>query len=703
MTGAHVALAGELSFGVSRRASAQIGARALLPSRASTRLGLRSVGESGAGGQSAPRVPSADERGRGWGHMRRASSFISSLSKSDASVATPSDPGGVLPTHHHRRMSASLGRPGRLRDPKVTKRRRALFRRLRACVSVVAVLVALRLVVLLATWYPGDETIRASSEGPLRLMFSRSGLSFGTLREVHFRSEVQIDAGDAAIRKTTQGYTVQGKISKRPRWTEDMNVTREAELGLAPPPSAGGDGRSCFFRVHRDALALTLLDDGVAIELALGESAANDVTIDQLRCVYFRAMSEESHRALRAASDFSAARVEAPVVVPDGASGRVLMMNSATTLDMLSEYHRTLLNHQAYAEDHHYGYVLALVKTSSLGGRSGKFAKHLATGAQLAQRFIPSRVDAGADWDAVCHMDLDAWYASWAPFSAYGDAWSRDKDLLFGDAGQIWLNTGLMCARPTRWAVAFFEGVVNAVFSGVAPEDAEGIAAERAAGRALVGDEERVGSDPGSNADFARGGIAAAAGTRYGFKRDQPAVWHALATAWARERGVPYRAQACDAWHRACNPDENPIECWHWCHWDALQRVPGWEGLSDVDRLLTRVQLAPRAGYGTAGAPPQMHRMCLRSCRSVLARGFMGACGMLTGGAQFCYPNDVDKMSLCDGVGCLGQMRDRGGAWIKHTGHQHWRDALPSCVPTTEEEAMREQRDHTALCRQERG
>ena len=75
---------------------------------------------------------------------------------------------------------------------------------------------------------------------------------------------------------------------------------------------------------------------------------------------------------------------------------------------------------------------------------------------------------------------------------------------------------------------------------------------------------------------------------------------------------------------------------------------------------------------------------------------------MLTGGAQFCYPSDVDKMSLCDGVGCLGQMRDRGGAWIKHTGHQHWRDALPSCVPTTEEEATREQQDHTALCREER-
>ena len=50
---------------------------------------------------------------------------------------------------------------------------------------------------------------------------------------------------------------------------------------------------------------------------------------------------------------------------------------------------------------------------------------------------------------------------------------------------------------------------------------------------------------------------------------------------WAVEDGVPYKAAACEAWHRACNPDENPIECWHWCHWDALQRTPGSVGSAD--------------------------------------------------------------------------------------------------------------------------
>jgi hypothetical protein len=80
--------------------------------------------------------------------------------------------------------------------------------------------------------------------------------------------------------------------------------------------------------------------------------------------------------------------------------------------------------------------------------------------------------------------------------------------------------------------------------------------------------------------------------------------------------------------------------------------------------------------------------MCLRSCASVLRRFFMGVCGALTGGSARCFPADVDKMSLCDGAGCLAQMASGGGGWIKHTGHQHWRDTLPSCVPVTREESL---------------
>ena len=86
--------------------------------------------------------------------------------------------------------------------------------------------------------------------------------------------------------------------------------------------------------------------------------------------------------------------------------------------------------------------------------------------------------------------------------------------------------------------VAFFEGVVNAVFSGVAPEDAEGIAAERAAGRALVGYGKHRDDDDDDGGVFkTRVKNAGAPGTRYGFKRDQPAVWHVLATAGRASAG----------------------------------------------------------------------------------------------------------------------------------------------------------------------
>jgi hypothetical protein len=40
----------------------------------------------------------------------------------------------------------------------------------------------------------------------------------------------------------------------------------------------------------------------------------------------------------------------------------------------------------------------------------------------------------------------------------------------------------------------------------------------------------------------------------------------------------------------------------------------------------------------------------------------------------------------------------KGGGWIKHTGHQHWRDTLPSCVPVTEDEVARERADPKKAC-----
>ena len=101
----------------------------------------------------------------------------------------------------------------------------------------------LRAVAYLASWYPGDETIRASSESFLRLMFSRSGVSFGTTKSFAFAREVTIDAGDA-IKTTREAAVVQGEIARVPRWRagEDVNVTRHALVPKhdkvdAPPPS----------------------------------------------------------------------------------------------------------------------------------------------------------------------------------------------------------------------------------------------------------------------------------------------------------------------------------------------------------------------------------------------------------------------------------------------------------------------------------
>ena len=109
----------------------------------------------------------------------------------------------------------------------------------------------LRAVAYLASWYPGDETIRASSESFLRLMFSRSGVSFGTTKSFAFAREVTIDAGDA-IKTTREAAVVQGEIARVPRWRagEDVNVTRHAELEWRDRRADG-----CFFRVHSDAPA----------------------------------------------------------------------------------------------------------------------------------------------------------------------------------------------------------------------------------------------------------------------------------------------------------------------------------------------------------------------------------------------------------------------------------------------------------------
>lgn len=476
----------------------------------------------------------------------------------------------------------------------------------------------------LKTFYPGDQTVRNASESFARLMFSRSGFSFGTMYAKQFKHQVKIDASDSAIAVTKKEFTVQGKIPDKPEWTHDE--TLDALI-------AEDAGKKCFFYVEFDEPVLVLYDNGDELRHNL-ETGGLSVDIGQMRCTYYNGVHKPS--AGKSMEDSAWRLVEDPVT-----GGKIVIMSTATTLGMLSAYHRTLVNHQAYAAEHGYGSILSLVSKDTLKGRSGKFAKHIALGVQVKK----------GEYDMSCHVDLDAWFASWDPLSKYSKHWPKSKSLFFGDTGQVWLNSGLMCARSNAWSSSFFERVINAVY------------------------DEGVGRDQKP--------------AKFGFKRDQPAVWHVLASEWVGSAAVPYLGEQCSMWSE-CNPDANPIECWHWCFWDALQRIPGWKGLHDVNKL-------PNVYLDSQHNHPQMHRMCLRSCHSVLNRGKMSLCSAITG-MQMCFPKDVDKMSLCDGKGCLKQLTSSGGAWLKHTGHQHWRDILPTCIPRSAAEARKEKRSNFALC-----
>jgi hypothetical protein len=375
---------------------------------------------------------------------------------------------------------------------------------------------------------------------------------------------------------------------------------------------------------------------------------ASDALAD-LACTLFTFVSAPP--AGTDASRLSAADVAAwawPLAPRGGGAGRVAIVSSATSAGMLSPYGATLRNHAGYAKSHGYACVLALVPPSALGGRSPKMAKHYAMATLAA--------GAMGTWDVLLHLDMDAWFASWAPLEEVTAGWPADKELLLPDAGQLWLNSGLLIARGAApWSARFFAAVLDA---------------------------RHAGAEAGADGDEAGAG----------FKRDQPAVWSVLASAWRDAGALPaYEGRACGAWADACNPDANPVECWHWCFWEPFIRAPsGWAGLRSLDAM-PHVHVPARHA---AGGPP-LHRLCLASCPSALARAPGLLCALAHGGSKAataeggaCGPRvGHDKMSQCDGRGCLRQLAAGGGAWVKHSGHQHWRDVLPRCVPANAEQA----------------
>ena len=390
-----------------------------------------------------------------------------------------------------------------------------------------------------------------------------------------------------------------------------------------------------------------MADAGRVHVLSLDADKVSSTPFADMACVHFTMVGPLQAAALPSPFDDPATADAVLAALKQAAWTRtsdVAIVQSATSAAMLAPYHISLRNHVAYAQAHGYDCLLALVQAASLQGRSGKFAKHYALGTLAAR----------TTYDILCHLDLDAWFASWLPIDSVTASWPPTKELLIPDAAQLWVNSGLMLVRgKAAWSRSFFQRVFD------------------------------------THHDVA---------THAGFKRDQPAIWHTLAADWKASGDLPgYQGDACPAWQGACNPDNNPVACWHACFWLALvQGGPRWRwhSFSSLDAL-PHLHVPPRqlshaaSSRRRASQPPPLHKLCLASCPSALARGPGVLCVALFGRkSSLCAPPaGVDALSRCSGAGCAAQLASGGGAWVKHSGHQHWRDVLRQCVPVTAEEA----------------
>ena len=485
------------------------------------------------------------------------------------------------------------------------RRQASLLRRLLGGGRRRLLLLSLLLLLLwLAHFHPGDATLRALSEPPLLLMVSRTGLSLGRW--------LALGPKPLSPRKT---------VLPAPTWSGVFNLSAEVESAQK------AEARNCLVAVLDAAPRLVLLDSGVVTVQDLEAAAAQFAPGG---CLFYSTVSRLSPADERAAAGPSADAVTAAAwpLSPDGPYGRVAVLSVATSPAALAPYVATLRNKREFCRTHGYASLLALIPAPRLGGRSPKMAKHYALAVLAGLR----------TWDVLIFLDLDAWFASWAPLSAVAPAWPPAKELLLPDAGQLWLNSGLLLARGTApWTSHLFASLLDARHHGDA-----------------------------------------------GFKRDQPALWAALMDAWVAAGALPAAAapRRCAAWLDSCNPDANPVECWHWCVWAPLARLPAWRGFASLDAL-PHVHVPPRL---TGGRPP-LHRLCLATCPSALAR----VPGLLAGALGFkalaAAPAGVDAVSRCDGAGCLRQLAAGGGAWVKHSGHQHWADVLQRCVPISAAQA----------------
>ena len=313
--------------------------------------------------------------------------------------------------------------------------------------------------------------------------------------------------------------------------------------------------------------------------IQLDPGRASSAPFADMACVHFTMVGPLLAAALPSPPDAPSSAASVIAALTQAAWPRtsdVAVVQSATSGAMMAPYHISLRNHVAYAQTHGYDCLLALVPAASLQGRSGKFAKHYALGVLTARR----------TYDVLCHLDLDAWFASWLPLDSITSSWPPTKELLIPDAAQLWVNSGLMLVRgKAGWSRSFFQRVFDTHHD---------------------------------------------AATHSGFKRDQPAIWHTLAADWKASGDLPgYLGDSCPAWQGACNPDNNPVACWHACFWLALVQGGArwrWHGFSSLDSLphlhvpLRTLSSASHSRRARLQAPP-LHKLCLASCPSALARG----------------------------------------------------------------------------------
>ena len=313
--------------------------------------------------------------------------------------------------------------------------------------------------------------------------------------------------------------------------------------------------------------------------------------------------------------------------------GKVTFVTASTNIAFVAKHHRVYQNHAAYAEYFGYNFVVTIVDDERLKGRSMKFAKH------FALRSLVSR----NEWDVTCSVDADAWFAAWEPLEWFVEFWPTEKEIMIPYSGQMWLNSGFFCMRNTAFAQSFAQSVLDVLH------------------------------DPGR---------------AKGFCRDQPAMWHVLATTWQNEGLLDYEGSDCSYWYDFCNPVGGPLDCWHQCFWKPLSAShghAGWALPESANRFSHLHMPSRRNDLGL----PEMHRMCVVSCGSTLDQLVTMTCETIFRGSsqRRCYPIGREDKLQCGTEGCAAELTVDGGAYVKHTGNRFWTSDLDPCIPLSARDA----------------